>query len=313
MRSKVVGVSMTQSAVETQGQAFPNVIYRDMPRTALEKDIEMQQQPSRTASRRGLVKIERMKFQVFDGDIRKYPEFKEEFIKHVEPQCDDTEQAFVLKGYLSEAVKSEVSHVSGDYNNMWVRLDQKYGNTGKLVDSILADVKRISLRDATNENVLQMINTVEKANRDLERLGEHAELRNSTSISIVEQAMTKDMKHEWVKLIASKSCTSSQKFNMLLGFLEDWRNRLEYMGASIRDSSSDITPAGATYHADRGAHQDRVRPRCWLHKLDGVAGEHPIWRCDEFMAESAKRRRELVIAHKACLCCLLPDCTTRGH
>ncbi len=81
------------------------------------------------------------------------------------------------------------------------------------------------------------------------------------------------------------------------------------MGASNWDSCSDITPAGATYHADRGAREDRVRPRCWLHKLDGVAGEHPIWRCDEFMAESAKARRELVIAHKACLCCLLPDCT----
>jgi len=289
-----VGQKLKGLKSETQGQALPNTVSENM---------------SRTASGKGVVKIERMKFQVFDGDIKKYPEFKEEFVKHVQPQCDDRDQAFMLKSYLSESVRSEVSHVSDDYKKMWDRLDQKYGNTGKLVDAILADVKSISLRDATNGNVLQMINTVEKANRDLERLGEHAELRNSTSISIVEQAMTKDMRHEWVKLIASKSCTSSQKFNSLIDFLGDWRNRLEYMGASIRDASDDITPSGATYHAGQGARQNQVKYRCWLHKhLVGDAGDHPVWRCRDFLEKSREERRELVVAHKACMCCLLQEC-----
>ena len=260
---------------------------------------------------KSIVKIDRMKFQMFEGDIKKYPEFKAEFIKHVQPQCDKTQQAFVLKGHLSESVRDEVSNVTDNYTEMWERLDQKYGNTGKLVDAILSDVKRISLRDTSDTNVLQMINVVQKASRDLERLGEHAELRNSTSISIVEQAMTKEMKHEWVKLIASKSCTNSQKFNMLLGFLEDWRNRLEYMGASIRDAAEDYSATGGTFHAEgerRGNNQNRVKSRCWLHKLDGDAGAHPIWSCKLFLGKSRQERRELVVANKACMCCLLTGC-----
>jgi len=260
------------------------------------------------ASAKGIVKMDRMKFQTFEGDIKKYPEFKAEFIKHVQPQCDKSQLAFILKQYMSESVRAEVSNVLDDYEKMWERLDQKYGNTGKLVDAILADVKRISLRDSSNANVLQMINVVEKANRDLERLGEHAELRNSTSISIVEQAMTREMKHEWVKLIASKQCTSSQKFNLLLAFLEDWRNRLEYMGASIRDVSEDCDAVGATFHAGQGERQNRVRLRCWLHKLDGEAGEHPIWKCKVFLGKSRSERRELVVANKACMRCLVTDC-----
>jgi len=259
-------------------------------------------------STKGIVKMDKFKFQAFAGDIKKYPEFKTEFIEHVQSQYDESQHAFVLKQYLSESVRAEASNVLDDYKKMWERLDQKYGNTGKLVDAILADVKRISLRDSSNANVLQMINVVEKANRDLERLGEHAELRNSTSISIIEQAMTREMKHEWVKLIASKPCTSSQKFNLLLAFLEDWRNRLEYMGASIRDISEDCDAAGATFHSGQGERQNLVKTRCWLHKLDGEAGAHPIWKCKVFLGKSRPERRQLVVANKACMRCLVTEC-----
>jgi hypothetical protein len=266
---------------------------------------------------RSIVQIDRMKFRVFDGDIKKYPEFRAEFKKHLEPQCDKSQQAFVLKGYLAESVREEVSNVIDDYTEMWARLDQKYGNTGKIVDAILADVKRISLQDTSNATVLQMINVVEKANRDLERLGEHAELRNSTSISIVEQAMTKDMRHEWVKLIASKQCTSSQKFNMLLAFLGDWRNRLEYMGASIRDVSGGSTASGKIFYAGEGErqtkNQNQTRPqtktRCWMpHKQEADADSHPIWNCKIFLGMSRPERRRAVVENKACLRCLVTDC-----
>ena len=97
-----------------------------------------------------------------------------------------------------------------------------------------------------------MIKIVEKAHRDLERLGAHAELNNSMSISIIEQAMIPQMKHEWVKLIASKECSSGEKFESLLTFLGDWRNRLEYVGARIRDApAKQLTGVGYTLHADR--------------------------------------------------------------
>ena len=48
---------------------------------------------------------------------------------------------------------------------MWQRLDEKYGNIDKLVDSILNDVKKLS-RSSNTTDVIKIINTVEKAKRD---------------------------------------------------------------------------------------------------------------------------------------------------
>ena len=128
----------------------------------------------RVEKNESIVKIDKMKFQVFDGDMKRYPEFRAEFIKHVQPQCTESQQAYVLKQHLSEAVRDEVSNVSDDYEQMWQRLNQRYGRTSKIVDAILADVKQISINDTSDGNVLQMIKIVAKAHRDLERLGEDA-------------------------------------------------------------------------------------------------------------------------------------------
>ena len=79
----------------------------------------------RVEKNESIVMIDKMKFQVFDGDMKKYPEFRAEFIKHVQPQCTESQQAYVLKQHLSEAVRDEVSNVSDDYEQMWQRLNQR--------------------------------------------------------------------------------------------------------------------------------------------------------------------------------------------
>ena len=47
------------------------------------------------------VRLEKLQFQIFQGDVRKYPRFKAEFEKHVKPLCSSNQVAFVLKSYLS--------------------------------------------------------------------------------------------------------------------------------------------------------------------------------------------------------------------
>ena len=103
------------------------------------------------------------------------------------------------------------------------------------------EVKSLKIGGSDEKDVLNMIYMVERAYRDLDLLGQASELYNSTSISIIEQAMTREMKNEWVKEIASHPSTSSQNYSSkarfvgLIDFLKNWRNRLEYMGASIRE------------------------------------------------------------------------------
>jgi len=253
------------------------------------------------------IKMEKLKFQSFNGDIRRFPVFKEEFMKYIQPQCDKSQLAFVLKSYLKDEVCDEIRSIGDDYDKMWDRLDQKYGNIGKLVDTILYDVKRLA-SSGNVHSMLQMISVVEKAWRDLKSLGQETELYNSTTISIIEQSMTTEMKNEWVKLIASKRFDSKQKFLTLLELLQDWRNRLEYLEASIREEPERTGSTHKVAEQKQNDNKSQRKRRCWLHESEGEAEEHPIWRCRLFLEKSSTERCDLISTNKACWRCLLKEC-----
>merc|ERR1712100_368444 len=86
------------------------------------------------------LKLERIKFRTFDGDLRKFPKFKFEFNKFVVPMCREEQLPFILKPYLCDSVRQEVENLDYDIDAMWERLDAKYGTTKKLIDCILSDI-----------------------------------------------------------------------------------------------------------------------------------------------------------------------------
>ena len=106
----------------------------------------------------------------FDGDIRKYPKFKKQFERYVKPLCSESQLPFVLKSHLDEKVKEEVDNADDDMSTLWCRLDKRYGNCGKLIDTILSDIAKAPKGDA--RSTLAMINVIEKAHRDLIKTGE---------------------------------------------------------------------------------------------------------------------------------------------
>ena len=121
--------------------------------------------------------------------------------------------------------------------------------------------------------------------------------------------MTLEMKHEWVKLIASKGFDSQQKFLALLELLRDWRNRLEYMDANIREEPEHRI--GSTHKVAEQRQKDnksQMKRKCWLHEIEGEAEEHPIWRCRLFLDKSATERCDLISTNKGCWRCLLKGC-----
>ena len=120
--------------------------------------------------RSNTIQLERMKFSTFDGDIRKYPKFKKEFKTHIRPICNLSQLPFVSKSYLSEKVKVEVENLSETSDAIYKRLDEKYGDKGMVIDSIMADIEHINgCTDNNDEDTLHLINRVEKAHRDLLR------------------------------------------------------------------------------------------------------------------------------------------------
>ena len=71
------------------------------------------------------IKIEHLKFKSFNGDLRKYPRFKEEFNVHIKPMCTEVQLPLVLKSYLSEEVREDVENIGDRIDEIWERLDKK--------------------------------------------------------------------------------------------------------------------------------------------------------------------------------------------
>ena len=137
-----------------------------------------------------------MKFEPFSGEVRKYPRFKEEFLKHIKPQYESHEESFVLKSYLAPDIKEDVDNLGDDAAEIWKRLDRKYNDKSKMVNSIMADIKQLSNNTDDPSEILHGIKVIEKAHRDLKSMGLEKEINNSTIVSMIEQKLPAELEKE---------------------------------------------------------------------------------------------------------------------
>ena len=266
------------------------------------------------------IQLERMKFDRFDGSIRKYPKFKEEFHTHIKPLCGSSQLPFVLKSYLEVSVREEVDNVEDDYNAIWERLDERYGDKGRLIDSIMADVK--CLKHCSNNNdegTLHLVKTIEKAYRDLVRLGEDEQMNNAAIMSTIEQKLPDKILDEWIKEVSGTVSDTRTRFSAMMELLADWRKRIEYRLATIRSRIPEVSgkanhgkgnfqKSGGKQPTNTGGSRSE---RCWIHNY---TGDHPIWRCKIFQNKPVEERIELTKLNKACMACLevghnIEDCS----
>ena len=249
------------------------------------------------------IQFERQKFEKFEGDIRKYPGFKDRFNSYIEPNYPKSEIAFLLRSHLSPTVREEVENVEDDVELLWHRLDSKYGNPRKYIDAVLSDLSKVSKGDGVA--ALNMINTVEKAYRDLVRIGSEIEMSNSYMISMIERKLPDQMRMEWIKLIAEKGEKDSQVvFSMLMEFLARWRKIIEYDAAAIR-KTSEKKIVGQTNHLSKNHQQKSEKSEvCWIHE----DGNHPVWKCKIFQMMTVKDKLEMVKQKQACHACFETSC-----
>ena len=188
---------------------------------------------------------------------------------------------------------------------LWQRLDKKYGNCGKLVDAILNDLSKIPKGDG--KQTLEMIKTVEKAYRDLSRMGRGNEMQNGTIIAMIERKLPEEIRFEWNKTVADlgEEGESAEKFKLLFDLLQNWKERLEYDQALIRKIPE---KKSVTFHANAKTSKEREprqeKGRCWIHTEEN----HPIWVCNAFKGKGVNERLQLAKENSACIACLEVNC-----
>ena len=259
--------------------------------------------------------LEKLPLPKFKGDIQAYPRFRRDFVEIVLPTLDKRHAPFVLRQCLSSTILRHLNANEDDINKLLERLDEKYGDPGKLTDVIVNGIK--SFKVTAGEKLIEFICLIESSYNDLIALSMEAEMCNSNMVSIIESKLPKTLAHQWFRQIheSGSKVDKRNKFLGLLEFLRIERKALEYASSELR-SNSEITQ-GRVNALDSGNNTGIIRTStsddCLIHNVNS----HKTSECRKFIDIPLHEKYKLLRDNFACYGCLLPghsaiDCVKRS-
>ena len=258
------------------------------------------------------LKLERMRLPRFTGEIRDYPRFKSDFNRHVLSKIKDTESAsYILKSCLDDSVVEVVRNVDEDLDQMWRRLDDKFGRPSKLADIVIYDIKKLrKVEDGDNKRFIELVDVVETGYHDLCRINFEKEISNSAVVSMIEEKLPFVMQIKWSERVnkADSDVEEINKFPYLLKFLLEQKRVLEYVSADLRRGTSNVR--GWSNHVDTSmddeASNDQSQTtitgnsQCIIHNLCN----HSTENCRDYLSRNPGERVKVVSSARACWSCL---------
>ena len=276
------------------------------------KDEQLKESKQAIREKTTNLSLEKIKLPKFDGEIREYPQFKRDFQRHVEPILDRGDVSYVLRSCLGKEPYETVKSVDDDLNEMWKRLDDKYGDPAKVADVIIDSIRRTKIiREGEDKRLVEFVNMLEDGYRDLKRLGLEAEITTTSSVSIIESKLPMDRRREWAKTVSldASMIDKTNKFPSLLKFLLNQKRAIEYDCAALwaYNSNTAMSKAVAHHTTAREYTDERqsTQSKCLFHNN----AEHWTSECKSYLSESVDGRKSGMLMEKgACWSCL-----KRGH
>ena len=169
----------------------------------------------------------------FSGNIREYSSFRQDFNRLM--VTDYGEDPYALRSCLSGSALDTVRGAEDDFQEMFRRLDNAYGDPRKIVDAVINDVKSLKpIADGESKRFIAMVDTVERSWLDLQRMGLAGEMDTVSMVSMIERLLPTTQKREWVLRIETKHVDSKNMFNELLQFLLQEKRVIAYMDHDLR-------------------------------------------------------------------------------
>ena len=260
--------------------------------------------------RKSFTHMEKLKFPKFSGNCRDWPQFRKDFEKQVENVIkDEATLSYALRNALPENIKSLVRNMSDDLKEMWRRLEERYGDEGKIVEIVLNDIKHYKpVRENEERRLLNFIDIIEKADLELKYLGRESEIKNSTIISIIEEKLPDELRRKWIERIYDKESTIDKrdKFPGFFKFLLEKKMVIEYEINLTKRTRDDIK-GNVKMTISKSEEADFPKNKCLLHP----SGTHKTEDCRLFLDKNAKQRADIVKDNRACFNCLVAGHTSR--
>ena len=252
------------------------------------------------------LRMEKVKMPFFNGTIREYPQFKQDFQKQVMPTLDKDSACYILRSCLEKEPAETVKGVDDDIKEMWKRLDEKYGDPAKLTDAIINTIQDIRpIEEGENERLIVLINAVEDGYKDLKKLGLEREITTTSSVSIIERKLPANIKREWAKLVSADDSTvdKTDKFPSLLNFLLSQKRAIEYDTTELRLTTASTMKGSAhyakTYKNSTERREDSTRPqnsKCLFHR----ESDHWTSDCKFYLSKPNEDKMKILKEKGAC-------------
>ena len=155
------------------------------------------------------------------------------------PHIEKENLSYTLKSCLSVEVIKIVESIDDNVEEMWDRLDNKYGRPSLLVDTIMNDIKKLQCISEGDDNaLLKLVDIVDRGYANLKRLEierENVKLHN-TKYSIIEEKLPSNIRREWSKEVnkSESKVDLFNKFPHFIKFLLEQKRILEYEMADLR-------------------------------------------------------------------------------
>ena len=261
------------------------------------------------------LKMERMKMPKFEGDIRDYPRFRRDFNKHVMPMATSKDSAaYILKSCLDKQAFEIIKNVDDDLNEMWTRLDERYGRSSKIVDAIMLDIKQLKpVLDGDGSKFVDLVDTIERCYRDLSCIKMESEICNSTIVSLIEERLPATIKSMWCLEVSDQKTkiNDRNKFPEMLEFMLKHKRAIEYGSSDLRSAKkihfglhlSQSTASTPNRHHESQSqvyNNNDKRVWCWMHN----SSQHDILECRMFKDMTPQSRMDMAYECRVCWCCL---------
>ena len=278
-----------------------------------------------------LIKLESLKFPIFEGDHRKYPTFKDDVETIVLPKYG--QNACALRQCLGEIPKLAIRGCEKSFESIIAKLDQEYGDPRMLVDLVINDLKKfIVVNENDNVGFINMVTIIEQCYLDLKKVDLDKEMNSVTIVSMIEKILPRSVKRDWIKL-SDEIIDKSDLFLELLKFLLKEKRVTEYSNSDVRNVKFErshihnvsINESNELHNTLKQMKDDQantqimlndlcermkgnsfvsninsVKHKCWIHNFEG----HHISACGRFRSMSSSEKLESAKRKGICYRCL---------
>ena len=274
-------------------------------------DVNLNKSELKDVRSKASIRLEKIKPPTFSGNIRNFARFKADFEAIIKPAYEDEMYiTYVLKksclfGNAYELVKNLERE-----DEIWRRLEEKYGDTIDIVDSVITDLQNINIGKFSQDNgMVQLVDILEKGIMDLTSIDKKHEIANAYTVKLLEQKLPRRVMMKWLE--EKDRSEGDDRFEALFKFLKEERKILEKIihqrgdnekstSASVKDKFKRKEVVNTIRDGKIEDDKSKINNRCLIHQNSN----HLTRKCKLFLAKSVAERNKLVLDLDACKLCL---------